>query len=171
MVLLERGPLTRPEIGALTGLSKPTASQLLTRLREAGLVVLDGIREGGPGRTAELYRINPDAGYVAGLDVRRARIRASVADLTGAVTGTFELQTPGTSGGDAVARARAAVEGAAEAAGLTLDRIDRIVIGLPGALDPRTERLGYASHLPGWHVPDLLSRLRDGIGRPVAVEN
>ncbi|GAB3977844.1 ROK family transcriptional regulator [Actinoallomurus acanthiterrae] len=169
--LLARGPLTRPEIGALTGLSKPTASQLLTRLREAGLVVLDGIREGGPGRTAELYRINPDAGYVAGLDVRRARIRASVADLTGAVTGTFELHTPGTSGGDAVARARAAVEGAAEAAGLTLDRIDRVVIGLPGALDPRTERLGYASHLPGWHVPDLLSRLRDGIGRPVAVEN
>ena len=27
--LLERGPLTRPEIGALTGLSKPTASQFL----------------------------------------------------------------------------------------------------------------------------------------------
>ncbi|GAA4633784.1 ROK family transcriptional regulator [Actinoallomurus vinaceus] len=169
--LLARGPLTRPEIGALTGLSKPTASQLLTRLREAGLVVLDGIREGGPGRTAEVYRINPDAGYVAGLDVRRARIRASVADLTGTVTGTFELPTPGASGGDAVARARAAVEGAAEAAGLALDRIDRVVIGLPGALDPRTERLGYASHLPGWHIPDLLSRLREGIGRSVAVEN
>ncbi|MEV5749219.1 ROK family transcriptional regulator [Actinoallomurus sp. NPDC052308] len=169
--LLARGPLTRPEIGAITGLSKPTASQLLTRLREAGLVVLDGIREGGPGRTAEVYRINPEAGYVAALDVRRARVRAAVADLTGTVTGTFELATPGQAAGDAVDRARSAVEGAAADAGLSPDRIHRVVIGLPGALDPRTERLGYASHLPGWHVPDLLSRLRDGLGRPVAVEN
>jgi predicted NBD/HSP70 family sugar kinase len=168
-VLLERGPLTRPEIGALTGLSKPTASQLLTRLRDAGLVVADGIREGGPGRTAELYRLNAAAAHVAALEVRRAQIRASVADLTGTVTGTFELPTPGPSGGDAIARARTAVEGAMRAAGL--DRVDRVVIGVPGAVDPRTERLGYASHLPGWHIPDLLSRLREGIGVPVAVEN
>ncbi|WP_329234839.1 ROK family transcriptional regulator [Actinoallomurus sp. NBC_01490] len=168
-VLLERGPLTRPEIGALTGLSKPTASQLLTRLRDAGLVVADGIREGGPGRTAELYRINAAAAHVAALEVRRAQIRACVADLTGTVTGRFELPTPGPSGGDAIARARTAVEGAMADAGL--DRVDRVVIGVPGAVDPRTERLGYASHLPGWHIPDLLSRLRAGIGVPVAVEN
>ncbi len=170
-VLLKHGPLTRPEIGALTGLSKPTASQLLTRLSEAGLVVLDGIREGGPGRTAELYRINPGAGYVAALEVRRARIKASVADLTGAVIGTYELPTPGSYGGDAIARARTAAEGAADAASIPAGRIDRVVIGVPGAVDPRTEQLGYASHLPGWHIPDLLSRLSDGLGRPVAVEN
>jgi predicted NBD/HSP70 family sugar kinase len=170
-VLLQRGPLTRPEIGALTGLSKPTASQLLTRLRDAGLVVLDGIREGGPGRTAELYRINPDAGHVVALEVRRAQIRACAADLTGTVIGRFELPTPGTSGGDAVARARQTVQGALDAAGLGMDRLNRVVIGVPGAVDPRTERLGYASHLPGWHIPDLLSRLRNGLGVPVAVEN
>jgi predicted NBD/HSP70 family sugar kinase len=170
-VLLRHGPLTRPEIGALTGLSKPTASQLLTRLRSAGLVVLDGIREGGPGRTAELYRINSSAAHVAALEVRRARIRASVADLAGTVIGNFELPTPGSAGGDAIARARAAVEGAMDAAGLDLDRLHRVVIGVPGAVDPRTERLGYASHLPGWHIPDLLSRLRTGLGVHVAVEN
>ncbi|MDN3356331.1 ROK family transcriptional regulator [Actinomadura sp. DC4] len=168
-VLLRQGPLTRPEIGALTGLSKPTASQLLNRLRDAGLVVLDGIREGGPGRTAELYRINADAGHVAALEVRRAQIRACVADLTGTVTGRFELPTPGPSGGDAVDRARTAVQGAMAEAGL--QRVNHVVIGVPGAVDPRTERLGYASHLPGWHIPDLLSRLRDGLGVPVAVEN
>jgi predicted NBD/HSP70 family sugar kinase len=168
-VLLQRGPLTRPEIGALTGLSKPTASQLLNRLRDAGLVVLDGIREGGPGRTAELYRINAQAGHVAALEVRRAQIRACVADLTGTVTGRFELPTPGPSGGDAVERTRTAVRGAMDAAGL--DRVNHVVIGVPGAVDPRTDRLGYASHLPGWHIPDLLSRLHDGLGVPVAVEN
>ncbi|MER7368643.1 MarR family transcriptional regulator, partial [Nonomuraea wenchangensis] len=91
--LLDRGPLTRPEIGALTGLSKPTASQLLARLQEAGLVVLDGVREGLPGRTAEVYRINPAAAYAGALDVTPDRIEARIADLTGAVVGEHTLPT------------------------------------------------------------------------------
>src|SRR5262245_29013984 len=38
-LLVEHGPLSRAQIGRLTGLSKPTASQLLARLEEAGLVI------------------------------------------------------------------------------------------------------------------------------------
>ncbi|MFG2001393.1 ROK family transcriptional regulator [Spirillospora sp. NPDC048911] len=168
-VLLERGPLTRPQLSELTGISKPTASQLLARLEEAGLVVQDGIREGLPGRTAELYRIDPGAAYVAGLDVTPARIRAVVADLTGAVTGEHTLPTPARSGVDAVARVRAALEPAA--AGIPRDRLRRVVIGIGGAVDPTTGRLGYAAHIPGWHVPDLGKRLTGALGTPVSIEN
>jgi predicted NBD/HSP70 family sugar kinase len=171
VALLERGPLTRPELGALIGLSKPTASQLLTRLRSAGLVMLDGIREGGPGRTAELYRLNPSAAFAAGLDVTPARIVAAVSDLTGAVIGEERLATPGRTGGDVLKLVRACVEGACRAAGLAPDRLGRIVIGVPGAPNPATGRLDYAPHLPGWHMPDLLTRLNDALDVPVGVEN
>jgi len=44
-LLLEHGPLTRPQLGALTGLSKPTASQLLGRLETRGLVHAVGAQE------------------------------------------------------------------------------------------------------------------------------
>nr|WP_302851934.1 helix-turn-helix domain-containing protein [Streptomyces sp. CNQ085] len=37
-LLLAHGSLSRGRVGRLTGLSKPTASQLLTRLEAAGLV-------------------------------------------------------------------------------------------------------------------------------------
>ncbi len=37
-LLLDRGPLTRAQLGELTGLSKVTASQLVERLEERGLV-------------------------------------------------------------------------------------------------------------------------------------
>src|SRR5689334_8693779 len=80
--LLEHGPLTRPELGDLTGLSKPTASQLLQRLSDAGLVVLEGRRGGNLGRTAEEYGINPRAALVCGLDITPNRIEAVVSDLT-----------------------------------------------------------------------------------------
>ncbi|SDH59486.1 Sugar kinase of the NBD/HSP70 family, may contain an N-terminal HTH domain [Sinosporangium album] len=169
--LLERGPLTRPEIGTITGLSKPTASQLLARLQEAGLVVLDGIREGLPGRTAELYRINPEAAHVAALDVTPSRIEAAVADITGAVAGRHRLATPGRAGGDVVHRVREAIEGACAAASVPASALRRAVIGIQGAIDPATGRLGYAAHIPGWHIADLLGTLREGLGVPVDVEN
>ncbi|MER5426082.1 ROK family transcriptional regulator [Streptosporangium roseum] len=166
--LLERGPLTRPEIGALTGLSKPTASQLLARLQEAGLVVLNGIREGLPGRTAEVYRLNPAAAHVAALDVTPAHIDVRVADITGAVIGEHRLPTPGRSAGDVVERVRAALEGAGAPADLR-----RAVIGVQGAIDPGTGKLGYATSkdMPGWHIPDLVPTLSRGLGLQVAVEN
>ncbi|MGI5201109.1 ROK family protein [Spirillospora sp. CA-108201] len=169
--LLARGPLTRPQISDLTGLSKPTASQLLARLEQAGLVVRHGVREGLPGRTAGLYRINGAAAHVAGADVTPARIRVSVADLAGTVVGEHTLPTPGRTGVDVVARMAAALDGAAAAAGLTRDRLDRAVVGIQGAVDPATGRLGYASHIPGWHIPHLVDTLAGGLGVRVAIEN
>jgi DNA-binding transcriptional ArsR family regulator len=38
-LLLEHGPLSRSQLGELTGLSKPTTRQLLARLEDAGLVI------------------------------------------------------------------------------------------------------------------------------------
>ncbi|WP_245682052.1 ROK family transcriptional regulator [Actinomadura kijaniata] len=169
--LLTRGPLTRPQIAELVGVSKPTASQMLARLEEAGLVARDGLREGLPGRTAGLYRLNAAAAHVVGADVTPARIRVSVADLAGTVVGEHTLPTPGRSAHDVVGRVGAALDGAAAAAGLDRARLDRLVVGIQGAVDPRTGKLGYAAHIPGWHVPDLERTLTDGLGLPVAVEN
>ncbi|MEU9021067.1 ROK family transcriptional regulator [Actinomadura sp. NPDC048394] len=169
--LLARGPLTRPQISDLTGISKPTASQLLARLEDAGLVVRDGVREGLPGRTAELYRINGAAAHVAGADVTPARIRVSVADLTGTVVGEHTLPTPSRTGVDVVARMAEALDKAAAAAGLARTALHRAVIGIQGAIDPATGRLGYAAHIPGWHIPDLAGTLAGGLGVPVAIEN
>ncbi|GLX98443.1 ROK family transcriptional regulator [Herbidospora sp. NBRC 101105] len=167
-VLLERGPLTRPEIGELTGLSKPTAFQLLARLQEAGLVVADGIRAGQPGPTAEIYRINPDAAYVAALDVTHDRISAQIADLTGTIRGEHTVTLTEGVRGPLVDRLRAAIDAAGPPGPLR-----RIVIGVQGAVDPTTGLLSYATDedLPGWRIPDLLPTLREGLGTEVDVEN
>jgi predicted NBD/HSP70 family sugar kinase len=170
-VLLERGPLTRSQLASITGISKPTASQLLVRLQASGLVVRDGIREGLPGRTAELYRVNPTASYVAGVDVTPGRIAVRVAEITGQVIGEHELATPGRSGGKVVDRVRAAIDGACDPAGIGISQLGRVVIGVPGAVNPATGRLYYAPHMSGWHVPQLVETMSAGLGVPVAVEN
>ncbi|HEU5472329.1 MAG TPA: ROK family protein [Actinophytocola sp.] len=170
-VLLERGPLTRSQLASITGISKPTTSQLLARLQELGLVVRDGIREGLPGRTAELYRVNPKAAYVAGIDVNPGRMAVRVAEITGEVIGEHRLSTPGRTGGDVVDRVRLALTGACGPAGIGIGELGRVVIGIPGAVNPATGRLGYAPHMSGWHVPRLVEALTAGLGARVAVEN
>ncbi|MEV7677579.1 ROK family transcriptional regulator [Streptomyces sp. NPDC088341] len=170
-LLLAHGPLSRTRIGKLTGLSKPTASQLLARLEAAGLVVATGTTEGRPGPNAQLYAVNARAAFAAGLDVNPQRIRAAVADITGTTVGEFELPTPGRRAVSVVRQVTDALEGAVKAAGLTRGDIHRTVIGTPGAFDPSTGRLRYASHLPGWHSATLLDELAAVLPMPVEYEN
>ncbi|WP_371556467.1 ROK family protein [Streptomyces longwoodensis] len=171
-LLLEHGPLSRTRIGKLTGLSKPTASQLLARLEAAGLVLATGTSEGRPGPSAQLYEVNPAAAHVAGLDVTPDRVLAAVADITGRTVATHEVPTPGRrAAGSVVRQVTDALDGAVKAAGLARDDVRRIVVGTPGAFDPGTGRLRYASHLPGWHSPSLLDDLAAALPVPVEYEN
>ncbi|MFJ2954034.1 ROK family protein [Streptomyces sp. NPDC087270] len=170
-LLLEHGTLSRTRIGKLTGLSKPTASQLLARLEAAGLVLATGTTAGRPGPNAQLYSVNPAAAYVAGLDVKTERIRAAVADITGRTVGDFRLPTPSHRAGSAVEHVLRALEGAVKAAGLNRSDLHRLVIGTPGAFDPSTGRLRYASHLPGWHSPSLLDELAAALPMPLEYDN
>ncbi|MFJ3199173.1 ROK family protein [Streptomyces sp. NPDC086989] len=168
-LLLEHGPLSRTRIGRLTGLSKPTASQLLARLEAAGLVVASGTSGGRPGPSAQLYGVNPRAAHVAGLDVTPGGIVAAVADLTGEVTGRHEL--PYAEGTTAVDRVTRALGEAVKDAGLQRSDIHRVVIATPGSFDPGTGALRYADHLPGWHSPTLLEELAAALPMPVGYEN
>ena len=169
-LLTEHGALSRARIGALTGLSKPTVSQLLARLEAAGLVGSAGTSEGRPGPGARLYALRGEVAYVAALDVRPGRIRAAVADVTGTVLATHTLATPARPGpGGVAAQLTAALDGAAAAAGTERPALRRVVVGTPGAFDPRTGRLRYAGHLAGWHSPGLLAEVAAAL-HPVPVE-
>ncbi|MEU0134704.1 ROK family transcriptional regulator [Streptomyces sp. NPDC006296] len=173
-LLVTQGPLTRTRIGELTGLSKPTASQLLARLEEAGLVRSTGSQSGRPGPNAVLYEIDPAAAHVAALSVGPTGTDAVVADITGTVVGSCRVEA------DAVAEdvrhrtaqlVAEAVDGALRPTGLGHDDLGAVVIGTPGAIDPHTGQLRYAPHLPGWHSRTLLADLAEVVGRPVTIEN
>src|SRR5947209_16940455 len=77
-------PTSRAQLARATGLSKPTVSQALANLENAGLVRAIGqsIASKG-GRIAILYEPNPDAGYVVGVVVGRGWVRVGVAYLVG----------------------------------------------------------------------------------------
>src|SRR6266508_1956645 len=81
-LLLTRGPLTRAQLGELTGLSKVTASQLVERLEERGLVTRVGEQAGGRGPNAQMYAVVPQTAYVVGVDVGPQHVLAAGANLS-----------------------------------------------------------------------------------------
>jgi predicted NBD/HSP70 family sugar kinase len=167
-LLLTGGPMTRAQLGAHTGLSKVTASQLLARLEERGIVAVAGELAGGRGPNAALYAVVPSTAYVAGLHVEQDEISAGVADITGNVVTRVSVNP--SDAADPVALVRNAVLAACSSAGVPPDSLRAFVIGTPGVLDPRTGDPRLAVNLPAWHE-GVVAALRSDLGRPVTLEN
>jgi predicted NBD/HSP70 family sugar kinase len=167
-LLLAKGPLTRAQLGELTGLSKVTASQLVERLEERGLVTRVGELAGGRGPNAQMYAVVPATAYVVGVEVGPQHVVAAAADITGTVAGRVDVAIGDAD--DPVRVVHAAVVEAAEAAGAPLDRVRRVVLGTPGLVDPATGEISFAWDLPKWHR-GLLGALRADLDRPVVFEN
>jgi predicted NBD/HSP70 family sugar kinase len=167
-LLLAGGPMTRAQIGERTGLSKVTASQLLARLEERGLVETVGEQAGGRGPNAALYAVVPSSAYVAGLHVDQDEVSAGVADITGQVVTQISVDPNGA--GNPVELVRNAVATACRSAGVEMSRLNALVIGTPGVLDPSTGDPRLAVNLPAWHE-GVLEALRSELHQPVTIEN
>ncbi|TDB87822.1 ROK family transcriptional regulator [Actinomadura sp. KC216] len=162
-LLLERGPLTAPQLRALTGLSRPTVSDLIERLRAGGLIEIAG--ETGADRrgpNARLYGLVAGRAHVAGVNLRRDAVHVGVADIAGNETGSASRPLPAAP--DLVALIAGAI---AEAAGGRVPHT--VVLGTPGLIHPRTG-LATDSGVPGWR-PDLGPALAERLGAPVTLEN
>lgn len=167
-LLLAEGPMTRAQVGSRTGLSKVTASQMLTRLEERGLISVAGQQAGGRGPNAALYAVVPSSAYVAGLDVAPEAVTAGVADVTGRVLTEVRVNPNGV--GDPVQLVHGAVSTACNSAGVRPEQLRAFVIGTGGLVDPQTGDVRLHVDMPDWHE-GVLDALRGDLRRPVTIEN
>jgi predicted NBD/HSP70 family sugar kinase len=165
------GPCSRADLARLSGLSKPTVSLALATVERAGLVRVAGQQTGRPGRSAQLYEVRPDAGYVLGLDVGAQYLRGAVADLAGEVRarGSAKLHASSVRGRiDELARL---ADTLCAEAGVDRAAITQAVIGSPGVYDPRRGAMALTGRPRGWERPEVISWLREEFGDTLVVEN
>jgi predicted NBD/HSP70 family sugar kinase len=165
------GPVSRAQVARETGLSKPTVSLGLTALLEAALVREVGRSSGRPGPTAVLYELNPAAGWVIGIDVGRRRVRAALADITGAVVARRDEHARASSARILIGQLGAIAHGLAAEAGIGWDEVQHVTVGSPGVFEPTRGAVTLAPNLPGWGRQGLLARLREVLGDRIGVEN
>ena len=167
-LLLAEGPLTRSQLGERTGLSKVTASQMLARLEERGLVAVAGQQAGGRGPSAALYGVVRSCAYVAAFDVAPDAVTTGVADVTGRLLTEVTVDPNGAR--QPVKLVSNAVATACESAGVQPEQLRAFVIGTGGMVDPETGDVRLHVDMPDWHE-GVLEALRGDLRRPVTIEN
>ena len=163
-LLFEHKTLTRNQLGELSGLSKPTASQMVQRLEAAGLIEPVSEVSGGRGPNAIGYGVKADRALGVAIDVRVDEIRSTLVDASG--TEFDVVTTP--SAHSAVADVQAALNAAA---GESLKDVVVVVIGLPGSVDPASDELLFAETLEGWPTSGVRQLLERELGVAVLLDN
>ena len=172
--LLESGPLTRADLRELTGLSKPTTSEVLRRLTDAGLAAVVGRTSGGPGPNAEVYSANPDAAFAAAVSVRESGaaqpgLAVGVCDLTGELRIRTEVRVDFRAT-DPVTAVTDAVADACRQGDIPPELVGHVQLGVPGSYDEHSDTIHHVD-VPGWHRPGLIGDLRARLAGTVGVDN
>ncbi|MGO1167965.1 MAG: ROK family protein [Janibacter sp.] len=168
--VMEDGPRTRAELASRTGLSKPTASESVRRLTEAGLLRDTGERTSGRGRAGSYYSLSDASGHALVASITPRGVVAEVVDAFGEVVRVGEEALEWGATPVAVSAALACVA-------------DHVRSDLPGpmrcavvsAADPVDRATGRLVHLPDlpFLVGDLdpVADLTPFVEGPVLVDN
>jgi predicted NBD/HSP70 family sugar kinase len=165
------GPVSRAQIARETALSKPTVSQALTALVASGLVREAGRTSGGKGPTAVLYELNPQAGWVVGIDIGRDWVRAAIADVTGRFVARRDERARVKSANALITQIGAIAHGLAADAGIKWRQVTFATVGSPGVFEPERGQVALAYALPGWGRHGLVELVQRELGTKIAFEN
>jgi predicted NBD/HSP70 family sugar kinase len=169
--IIEGGPISRAELARVTGLSKQAMSEIVRDLEVDGWVRETGRTQGGVGRSAVNYELDPGKAYLYGADIGGTKVHASIADLSGAVIAEV-IEPTDTRGGtylvDQLAALRDTLTGKA---GVDPERLRMGAVGVPGAVDPKTRRITMMPNIAGMTYFDFEAALSERLGFPAVLEN
>jgi predicted NBD/HSP70 family sugar kinase len=164
-------PISRAEIARRSGISKPTVSLALQSLLQADLVRETAERPDGPGYGAVYFEPVAEAAVVLGLDLGARFVRGAICDLAGDVRARQDVELPAAEAEEAIEAIEHLCPSLAKASGLDADRIDSVVVGVPGVVERRTGVLRVVENVAGLEGRAFESELESAIGLPVRLEN
>ncbi len=169
-LLLEHGSLSRAQLGALSGMSKPTAGQMVARLERLGLVAPVGEISEARGPNAVLYGVRADVATGVAVSILDGVIEAAVTDPLGTAHPVATVSLPGRERSPEL-DIRAAVDAACARAGVRSDSVSVVAIGVQAAIDVAADALSFTDTLPGWPQEGASTRIEEATGLTVILEN
>ncbi|MDT0260664.1 ROK family transcriptional regulator [Jatrophihabitans lederbergiae] len=170
--LYMNGPLTRQEVGAAAGVSPATVSNLVGELLEQGVVIEVGLEDSNGGRPRGLLQVNPEYGFVVGVDVGETALLVELFDLSMKVrashVSTTELARLDPQ--DVVDRVHEGIEAVIAQAGVRSEQILGVGVGVPGLVEHGNDAVVHGQSV-GWDAVPLGAMLRDGMDLPLLIDN
>jgi predicted NBD/HSP70 family sugar kinase len=168
--LMDARQLTRAELAGRTGISKPTVSESVRRLSQAGLLTDTGMRTTGRGGVGSYYSLTEGLGSALVVSIAPQGIVAEILDVYGDISVRQTEHVPPSPGRARVATALGAVAQRVQAASSAPLRL-----AVVSAADPVDRATGRLLELPD--APFLIGELAaaDELGPlvtgPVVVDN
>lgn len=167
-LLLAHGPLDRPSLADLTGLSKPSIADLINRLTTDGFVEEFGETQSVKrGPNAMRYSLRSGLGAVAGVEVQPDHAQATIADVNGTVLGTATVTARGSE--EPSRLVKRVLRKASSPSGVDITTLHGVVAGTPGIVDA-TGDITYVWGHPEW-IGGQREKMQDTLGVPVSFEN
>lgn len=165
-------PCSRQDLSEATGLSSASVSNVIRELIAEGIVVEAGSVDSDGGRPRVLLRINPDYGYVIGIDVGETRVRVELFDLTMTVRANADYPLePREHGVDVVVdRILTCLSAVLADSGVPPAAILGAGVGVPGVVERGSEVVLYGQTY-GWDAVPLERLLRAGTDLPLFIDN
>jgi N-acetylglucosamine repressor len=149
-LLRDGKPRTRTNLAEEARLSLSTVSRVVESMIENRLLEENKSDEASIGRPAGRLRLNPELGFVVGLDIGAGTTRALVIDLLGRVLVSFAHKTKSYAGNEDFLQDMAALtKRAIRQAGLKQSQILGLGIGLSAIVDSDEGRCLFCPNIPG----------------------
>ncbi|HEY2580018.1 MAG TPA: ROK family transcriptional regulator [Streptosporangiaceae bacterium] len=169
-------PCSRQDLGAATGLSAASVSNVIRELISDGIVTEAGSVDSDGGRPRVLLRMNPSYGYVIGIDVGETRVRVEMFDPTMAVRAKadYPLDPREHGVGVVVDRISAGLASVLADSGADRSAVLGAGVGVPGVVEQAgAEGGGVLVHgqTYGWDAVPLERLLRPAADFPLYIDN
>lgn len=165
-------PRSRKDLGLTTGLSPASVTNVVRDLLGEGIVTETGSLDSEGGRPSRLLDVDPEHGFVIGVDIGETRVRTGLYDLT--LTERAKAECPLSPGDSDVATVVQAIAESVHAVLAEADMDPAMVlgvgIGVPGIVEQGPEALVH-SQTQGWDAVPLERLLRAHIDLPLWLEN
>ena len=112
-----------------------------------------------------------EAAYCFAADLGGTKLAAAIADAHGRIVAELTEPTDPRGAAYVAEQIAACAEKLAQAAGIDVTRAGHVMVGIPGAIDPRTGRVSLTPNIAGLEDFDVLGFLRGRFGPDVAIEN
>jgi predicted NBD/HSP70 family sugar kinase len=165
-------PRSRQDLGAATGLSPSTVTNVVRELLDEGIVTEVGPQGSDGGRPRMLLDVNPDHGFVIGVDIGETRVRVGLYDLTMAERANADCPLD-PHGREAAVVVQAVADGLhAVLADAAVDpaAVLGVGIGVPGIVEQGREAVVHGQTYR-WDAVPLERLLRAHTDLPMRLEN
>jgi len=112
-----------------------------------------------------------ETAYCFAADLGGTKLAAAIADARGSIVAELTEPTDPRGAAYVAEQIVACAEKLSKAVGIEVTRARHVMVGIPGAIDPRTGRVSLTPNIAGLEDFDVLGFLRDRFGADVAIEN